>query len=137
MLDKIKKDYALWVCNLIFMIVAIFIYLVTAKWNLGVFNSILNNIASVLVVSGIYNVLYEYILKTRLIESIDEKMNLKSKITKTGVLAIESDIKNINYTDFFKQVSKNIDIFHIYGRTWTNNNSDTLKRILSANKKIS
>jgi hypothetical protein len=86
-------------------------------------------------VSGIYNVIYEYFLKANMVELIDEKIKLQREIAKTGITDIKLDIKDINYTSLLKSARKEIDIFHIYGRTWISNNADEIKRILNNKQK--
>lgn len=131
MFRNMFKNYSLWVCSLLFLLISITIFWITSNTNWNVANIILNNIASVLIVSGIYNVIYEYFLKANMVELIDEKIKLQREIAKTGITDIKLDIKDINYTTLLKGARKEIDIFHIYGRTWISNNADEIKRILS------
>lgn len=90
-------------------------------------NSIINNIGSILLISGIYTILDNMFVKESLIELVVQKVGLDKEIDNTGLIRIDSTITNINYKDFFINASDNIDIVHNYARTWTTNNFDFIK----------
>jgi hypothetical protein len=90
-----------------------------------------SNIGSILLISGIYNLIDSYFLKRDLIDLVIEKVRLDKKVDDTGLVEIGNNLSEINYKDYFCNAKENIDILHIYGRTWTSNNLDFIKnRIL-------
>lgn len=96
--------------------------------------SILNNIASAILISGILGVIDAYFLKSSLIDLILEKVKVKEQINSTGLEEVLPGIRNIDYSSYIKKAKKNIDIVHIYGRTWTNNYGDEIKeKLLKSN----
>jgi hypothetical protein len=80
-----------------------------------------------LLISGIYTIFDTYFLKKELIELVIEKVNLNKNINETGLVEIGSNLSDIKYKEYLQGAEKNIDILHIYGRTWTNNNVDFIK----------
>lgn len=101
---------------------------------INIIYSILNNIASAILISGILGVIDAYFLQCSLIELILEKVKLKTQIDSTGLEEILPGIKDIDYNFYINGAKKYIDIVHIYGRTWTNNYSDEIKDKLLKSK---
>ena len=98
---------------------------------------ITSNIGLALIVSGTYGAINEVLLKDKLVEIILSKINLKESIDKTGIESVHFGICEIDYRYYFRKAKKNIDIIHIYGRTWTNNNIEELtNKLSSSNCKI-
>jgi hypothetical protein len=99
--------------------------------------AIIRNIASAILITGIFSLLNQYFLKDKLVELILNKLNLKQDIDRAGIESLFSGIDDIDYRYFFKKAKKNIDILHIYGRTWTNNNIDEItNKYLNSNCNI-
>lgn len=96
-------------------------------------SSLLNNIGSVLLVSGIYTIIDNMILKKSLIELVIQKVSLDKDIDDTGLIKIDSVLTNINYRDEFENATSNIDIIHNYARTWTTNNFDFIRNTVLNN----
>lgn len=94
----------------------------------------LNSIGSILLISGIYTVVESYYLKKSLVDMVIEKVKLDKSIDETGLIEVGANLGNIHYQDYFKEANLNIDILHIYARTWTTNNFDFIKEIV-LNKK--
>lgn len=100
-------------------------------------NSIIKNVSAALLVSGIFGLINEYLLKNTLVDLIFEKLNLKSSIDKTGVEEIHHDINNLDFSYYINNSRDEIDIFHVYGRTWTNTYSERIsKKLESSNCKV-
>lgn len=91
-------------------------------------NEMISSIGSVLLVSGIYTIIDNMYLKKSLIELIIQKVGLDKEIDNTGLIKIDSILSNINYKNLFENAKNNIDIIHNYGRTWTTNNFDFIKK---------
>lgn len=103
----------------------------------NLWGEILNNIAVALFIGGIFELMNEYYLKEKLVDLILEKLKLKENIDKTGITDVFSDIHDVDYRYYIKNSNKNIDIYHVYGRSWTNSNLDTIKdRLLRSNCNI-
>lgn len=90
-------------------------------------NSLISNVGSVLLVSGIYTIIDNMVLKKSLIELVIQKVSLDKMIDDTGLIKIDSTLTNIEYREFFENATLNIDIIHNYARTWTTNNFDFIK----------
>lgn len=122
---------------LVLIIVGMFFVLLSV-WTDNLFwQAILSNIASALFITGIFSLINEYLLKDSLVELILSKLRLKESIEKTGVEMVFSNLAEIDYDYFLKKGKSNIDIYHIYGRTWTNNHRDELReKLLRSNCKI-
>lgn len=102
-----------------------------------IFNNVVSEIAGAVLISGILGIIDAYLLKESLIELILEKIKVKEEVNRTGLEELLPGITEINYKYYFKNANKNIDIVHIYGRTWTNNNIDEItERLLRTNCKI-
>jgi hypothetical protein len=93
-----------------------------------------SNIASAIIVAGIFSAVNEKIVKDNLIELILSKIKLKQEIDATGIEEVFTDISDVDYRYYLKGAKKNIDILHVYGRTWTTNNLDDIKdKLLNSN----
>lgn len=103
----------------------------------SIFKNMINQIALAILISGILGLINEYILKKSLVDLILDKIQIKSDVDNTGIESILTKITEINYKLYFKQATKNIDIVHIYGRTWTNNHIDEImERVKTAKCKV-
>lgn len=90
-------------------------------------NSLISNVGSVLLVSGIYTIIDNMYLKKSLLDLIVQKVSLNKDIDSTGLIKIDSTLTNINYKEYFENAKSSIDILHNYARTWTTNNFDFIK----------
>jgi hypothetical protein len=91
-------------------------------------NSLVRNIGSVLLVSGIYTIIDNMYLKKSLIDLVIQKVSLDKEIDDTGLIKIDSTLTNIGYKEQFENAKSNIDIVHNYARTWTTNNFDFIRQ---------
>lgn len=92
----------------------------------------LSALSSTLIVSGALGLLNKYFLTNELVKLILEKIKLKNDIDRTGIESIYTDLSDIPYKTWMKK-SKHIDIVHVYGQTWTNNNQGFIKGALDNN----
>lgn len=137
--EKIKESYKLKFFLSIFALIVIGgLFIVFSEMiNNDFWSSVCNNIASALFITGVFGLINEYFLKDKLVELILSKLSLKESIDNTGIEMVFSNISEIDYNFFFKRAKKNIDIFHVYGRTWTNNHIDEIKeKLLQSNCRI-
>ncbi|WP_419886230.1 hypothetical protein [Paenibacillus sp. B-A-8] len=103
----------------------------------GIWQGVVENLGTAFFFTGIFGLVQEYILKDKLVDVILSKLNLKKDIDRTGIESIFFGISDIDYGFFLKKAVKNIDIVHVYGRTWTNSNVDEIKdRLIRSNCKI-
>lgn len=103
----------------------------------SIWNGVAENIGTAFFFTGILGLVQEFLLKEKLVDVILSKLKLREDINKTGIESIFFGIKEIDYGFHFKKASRNIDIIHIYGRTWTNTNIDDIEdRLLHSNCKI-
>lgn len=89
---------------------------------------IVQNIGSVLLVSGVYTIIDNFFLKKSLIELVIQKVKLDREIDSCGLVELGSTLTNIDYKELIENSENNIDIIHNYGRTWTTNNFDFVKK---------
>lgn len=90
-------------------------------------NDLIENIGSVLLVSGIYTIIDTMFLKQSLVDLVIQKVALDKEIDDSGLIKLDSTLTNIRYKEFIECAKSNIDIVHNYGRTWTTNNYDFIK----------
>lgn len=122
---------------LVLALVGLIFFIISEKFCEGLAKNILNQISLAILISGILGMINEYCLKTNLIELVLEKVDMKSDLDSTGIEAIYSNITEINYKSYYKKARRNIDIVHIYGRTWTTNHIDEImEKAKSVNCKV-
>ena len=101
------------------------------------FGSFINDIGSAILISGILGVIDQYILQDSLVGLILDKLKIKESVNNTGLEELLPGMQEVNYKYYFKDAKKNIDIVHIYGKTWTNNNIDEISdRVVKGNCKV-
>ena len=113
------------ICALIFAIIGLLFI-----WKGNIF---LQNIGTVILVSGIYTIIDNMFIKSSLIDLINQKVSIKREIVETGLDKIDYVLSNINYIDYLNEAKNNIDIIHNYARTWTNTNYDFVRRTVLNN----
>lgn len=139
MKKRLISDYIarLWLCNLLFLLLGVVLLYISTFELDEVAKGIISNVASIFIVAGVYNIISEHFLKKKYIEIIIEKMNLPHKIAQYGLADIILNINEIKYNDFFGDAKNCIDIVHVYGETWTNNNLESIKIQMKKHKNIS
>lgn len=116
---------------------AIFFWFSELITNHPIIKSIFSNIGAALLISGVFTVVNEYIMKDKLVELIFTKLKLKEDIQKTGIDETTLESTSIDYRYYIKQSNRTIDVFHTYGETWTKANHDYfVDRLVSSNCKI-
>lgn len=93
----------------------------------GFWKSILGELSSIVIVSVSVGIISNYILENNTIEWVLKKINLKKSIEYMGVEEIIDNVNDIRYKDYFLEAKKNIDIVHVYAKTWTATNLDYIK----------
>lgn len=137
-----KSKHIIVILILIIISIVIFILsdVINSTWHnywINIVVSLLNNIASAILISGVLGIIDAYCLKSTLIDLILEKVKIKEQLNSTGLEEVLPGIKSISYNVYIKKATKHIDIVHIYGRTWTNTYSDEIKdKLLKSNCKI-
>ncbi len=112
------------------IIVGLILFWVTEYIPNILFKSVVSNVASALFISGVFGAVNEYMLKNSLVDLILDKLKLKEDIDRTGIEEVFFGISDIDYKYYIKRAKKNIDIVHVYGRTWTNTNIDVITETL-------
>jgi hypothetical protein len=132
-----KKQWSFWFTNLLLIIFGMIFILLSQILTNEFWKASCSNIASAIIVAGIFSVINEKISKDSLIELILAKMKLKQEIDSTGIEEVFTDISNVDYRYYLKTAKKSIDIVHVYGRTWTTNNMDEIEeKLLNTNCQI-
>lgn len=97
----------------------------------------IRSLGTALIIASIFDVINNFYLKDKMVDLILEKMLIKETIHNTGISEIVSDLNDLDYRHYIRNSKESIDIYHVYGRTWTNNNMDSLRRkVLNSNCKI-
>lgn len=87
-----------------------------------------SEIGSILMISGVYTIIESYYLERSLVDMVIDKVSLDKNIDEKGLIKLGDTLSEISYSEYFKKANSNIDIVHIYARTWTNNNYDFIKK---------
>ena len=87
-----------------------------------------SELGSVILVSGVYTIIDNMFLKQSLVNLVIDKVNLDKDIDDAGLVKLDNDLSSIPYKTYLEDAKKNIDIVHNYGRTWTTNNIDYIKK---------
>lgn len=92
------------------------------------YKAYLDSISSILLISGVWTILYDLYLKNDFLKIIKENMcilndniNKFEHISNTGLIRIEGDANKFSYEDFIKK-NKKIVILLNDGRTWISHN---------------
>lgn len=126
----LDNDYIirLWLSSILFVIMGGVSFVVASKIESVVLLNFFNSVGAVLIVSGVYNVIYEYILKSKLINLIVEKVRLKNSIDEVGIDEIMLRSDNVPYRELIEETTSTMTIVHAYGATWTRNYIEIIKQ---------
>lgn len=123
---RFKSKY--FITILILIILSISILFISSKFFYETsMNKFLDSIASILLITGVYSLFNEYILKKELIELVCNKVDLKEEIEETGLIEIFTDVHEIPYKKYIENANKRIDIVHIYGSSWTSRYKQSIR----------
>lgn len=134
---KIKENYQL---RLLLSVATLIVLGIACLYLSGYINEgsrwkdIVNNLGTAFFFTGVFGIVQEYILKDKLVEVILSKINLKEDVDRTGIERIYYGISDIDYGYYFKRAQNNIDIVHVYGRTWTSTYIDEIEERLASSK---
>lgn len=146
--NRKHRDYIpkLIICSLIFFILGLACFyvggsdflkqLIKDEQLIVTWKNIFCSIGSVLIISGIYNVIYEYSIRKSMLNIIREELEIKEYITKTGVTHIKLQLSDIPYKELFQDVRSEIDIVHSYGNSWSEANVDYIRDTLKNKRNI-
>ncbi|MBJ8095570.1 hypothetical protein [Bacillus cereus] len=120
-----------------FIILGLILLIISQFISNNFFKNLVDDVASALLIAGTVGFISEVTLKDKMVSLILEKLQLKEQIDKTGVVSFTKDIGDIDFRFYFKAAKKQIDIVHIYGRTWTHTNLTQIKdKLRNSNCKI-
>lgn len=131
-----KRDLNIryWFTVAILIIGGFILIFLSQKITFPLWKSTINEAASAILIAGIFSLINEKFLKESLIDLVLSKVNLKNHLDSKGIKEIHTNISNVNYKQMIQETKHNIDIVHIYGRTWTNTYYDDLKDKLKNSK---
>lgn len=139
-MTKIKENYRwkfLFTIATLTAVGLMFLYVSEFVDNVSKWKGVLQNIGIAFFFTGIAGIIQEYVLKNTLVNLIFSKLALKEDIERTGIVSVYPNLSDLNYRPLFKQAKKNIDIYHVYGQTWTNTYIEDIEdRLLNSNCKI-
>ncbi len=119
----LDNDYniRLLLSNLLFFLIGILLFFISEHIKSASLKNITISIASIMLVSGIYNIINEYIIKKSLIDYIIVRVGLKKSVDYTGLQDVILKMNEVDFSNYIISVKKEIDIVHSYGETWTRN----------------
>lgn len=125
------ENYILRIVITVIVILAIGVILIAGSTQIE--NDICKNLCSTLgsafVISGVYNVLYEFVLRNEMIATVVEKVKIKRSIDDTGLADIYLRIDDIPYRSMIENTTSKIIIMHSYGKNWTIQNIGYIKDV--------
>lgn len=126
----LENDYIirLWLSSILFVIMGGALFVAANKIKSVALINFFNSVGAVLIVSGVYNVIYEYILKLKFNNLIVEKVKLKNSIDKVGLNDVMIRSDDVPYRELIKETMSTITIVHAYGATWTRNYIEIIKQ---------
>ena len=148
MKNKKHNDYIskLVICSLLFFIFGLISFYLGCSTQLSkitdnqniitTWKNIFCSIGSVLIVSGIYNVIYEYSIRNSMFNVIRKELGIKDFIVSAGVDSIWLQLNKIPYESLFQSVKSEVDIVHSYGNSWNDANYDYIKDLLQHKSNI-
>lgn len=140
MIEKLKENHKLRFILAVAVLAGIgvlFLYVSEIPSEKSKWKDVLENIGIAFFFTGIFGLVQEFILKNTLVELIISKLKLKEDIERTGVESVYPDLTELNYRPLLSKATKHLDIYHVYGQTWTNTYIDTIEdRLLYSNCKI-
>ncbi|QWH11939.1 hypothetical protein EXW38_11445 [Bacillus mycoides] len=130
----LKTHYMLCMCILI--AIGLVILCISYTINNNFIKNFLDDIASLFIVSAAVGVVTEAVLKDKITELILEKLKLKEETNQAGLISIVEN-QEFNFGEYFSMSKDEIDIVHVYSKSWTTNNISKIKdRIKNSNCKI-
>ena len=120
--NNLKKSFSFFSKSIIAALVVLVVGLVL------IITQKLKDIGAVLLVSGVYTIIDNMFLKQSLVDLVVDKVNLDKDIDDAGLLKLDNGVSSIPYKEYLEDAKKCIDIVHNYGRTWTTNNIDYIKK---------
>lgn len=110
-----------YIIMLILILLGIALIFIGENLEESVITKTISAIGSTVLVSGSLGVINELFLKNTLLELMNEKISLKSEIENLGLVKVYAQYNGPQYELFFNNASQ-IDILHIYGNAWVNDN---------------
>mgnify|MGYP000388757183 CR=1 FL=1 len=131
------KNLRYWLVVLVILLIGIGLLYIDEAFvgeNNKLVSSILNKAATAVIITGLFSLLNTIILRKNLINLIHNKIKLKQGIDEVGVIDLFTDIRDIDFRDYFKNCKNEIDILHVYGQTWTSNHEQAIVDALNKKK---
>lgn len=88
---------------------------------------ILSNLGGVLFISGIFTIIDKYVTQRDLVSLVTEKVDLKKEVDESGIIKLARELSDVEYKKYFLEAKNNIDIVHLYGKTWTSTYIEHIK----------
>lgn len=130
-MNKLKPMYLLGLLGFILLGLGAAYYGELIKTTYSTLSSVLSNLSVALIITGLFGLINEFIIKNAMLELIISKVQLKNAIEQTGLDDISFDWKTIPYRKFFESTKGQLDIVNAYGSTWTNSWEDELVTVLT------
>lgn len=131
------KNLPYWLVVVIILLIGIGLLYIDEKFfndNSPLISSVLNKASTAIIITGLFSLLNTIILRKNLINLIYNKIRLKQGIDEVGVIDLFTDIRDIDFREYFKNCKKEIDILHVYGQTWTSNHEQAIVDALNKRK---
>ena len=100
------------------------------KWEGYCIETFFPALTTVFITSIGVGLFYEILIRRKNLEEAISLAKYGQSLNAAGICEYETSFRTIDFQNFFHG-AKNIDIMFIYGRTWTENNSNVLLEVLS------
>ncbi|UNP78281.1 hypothetical protein MN033_08885 [Bacillus nitratireducens] len=123
-------------CMVLFIAIGLVILCISYNVTNNFLKNFLDDIASLFIVSAAVGVITEVFLKERITEFILEKLKIKEETNQAGLISIVEN-QEFNFGEYFSKSKDEIDIVHVYSKSWTTNNISKIKeKIRNSNCKV-
>lgn len=127
-----SKQNIYFICTILIVISFAFISLSLATEDF--ISSFCNNVGSVLLISGVFGIINESLLKFNLSKYIISNLNINNKVIDVGIYDVLTNKQDINYKELLLKSKKTIDIVVVYDRTLIATQVDNIRLILEKKK---
>lgn len=94
---------------------------------------LLQNVASLIGITGVMSVIFRKITILDIIEKTNEKNRVNQQITTSGLFFLSNNFNEIKYEDEIRLSKEEIDVIQIYGSTWIKKYREYLKDSIEQN----
>ncbi len=133
-IPRVRWKFVNWLAIATFTILSLLLLILSILIEDVFWSTVFNQLSTILLISGIWAIIYEMFLRTDFIRITDENtekiinyVRVSDEMEKLGLLEIREDSLTFDYKPMFLE-SKELDIVINHGRTWVSRNSFILRK---------